>query len=238
VEQIKTLSSTITESLPLSTEQADKLGLYATLVHKRNQNFNLTGHKSPVEIINNLIIASIAPVIKLNVPRGTFFADLGTGAGIPGIPLSVFIKESKGILFDSNHKKIKFVNSASRECEINNVKGISCRIEEEGKNNLYRGVFDWVFSRAMADIYIACELGAPFLKQGGYLFLYTKDLELAENPHVQTHISALGLKLITKTNNTGRKQNDEGLLFKMEKECPALFPRRMTAIKRESKKIV
>ncbi len=237
MEQFETLSSSITKALPLSTEQTKKLVLYALSIHKENQRFNLTGHKSPEEIISNLIIKSIAPVTKLNVPRGTFFADLGTGAGIPGIPLAVFIKESKGILFDSNHKKINFINTASRECDISNIKGVSCRIEEEGKKDLYRETFDWVFSRAMADVYIACELGAPLLKKDGYLFLYSRDVAFAKNPHVGKHISSLGLELIKNVNNREKDYNGEGLLFKKQQECPALFPRRMTAIKRDRKKI-
>lgn len=238
MEQFETLTSSIIKALPLTAEQAKKLACYSSLIHKENQKFNLTGHKSPEEIIKNLIIESIAPVIELNVPRGTYFADLGTGAGIPGIPLAVFIEKSKGVLFDSNHKKIKFINAASKECEITNIKAVSCRIEEEGKKDLYREAFDWVFSRAMADVYIACELSAPLLKKDGYLFLYSKDLELTKNINVQKHISSLGLKLVTNANKEDKDHKDEGLLFKKREECPDLFPRRMAAIKRDRKKIV
>lgn len=239
MEQFKTFSSLITKNLPLTTEKAEQLASYALLINEQNQRYNLTGHKTIDEIIHNLIIESITPVLKLNVPRGTYFADLGTGAGIPGIPLAVFIEESKGILFDSNKKKIKFINSSSKDCQIHNVTGVSCRIEEEGRNDLYRGTFDWVFSRAMADIYIACELGSPLLKKGGYLFLYSRDLELAEKNSVQEHISSLGLELINNTTTDESKSHkDGGLLFRKNKECPSLYPRRMTAIKRERENII
>ena len=238
VEQFKILSTLITRSLPVSKEQADKLTSYALLIHTENQKYNLTGHKTPEEIIDNLIIGSIAPVIKLNVPRGTYFADLGTGAGIPGIPLAVFIEKSRGILFDSNSKKIKFIENASKECGIKNIKGISCRIEEEGRNDKYRGTFDWVFSRAMADIYIACELGAPLLKKGGHLFLFSRGMELVEKQRVQQHVSSLGLEIIQERKNENKSMMDEGILFRMTGECPSLFPRRMAAIRRDREKIV
>lgn len=237
MEQSKALSSIITKALPVSEEQAGKLTRYALMIHNENKRYNLTGHKSVEEIIDNLIIGSIAPIIRLDVPRGTYFADLGTGAGIPGIPLAIFIDQSKGVLFDSNNKKIKFINAVSRGYEINNIKGVSCRIEEEGRNPQYRGTFDWVFSRAMADIYTACELGAPLLKKGGHLFLFSRDMEIANKSEVQQHISSLELEIISETSQ-GKALKDEGMLFRQREECPPLFPRRIAAIKRERGKII
>jgi 16S rRNA (guanine527-N7)-methyltransferase len=242
VEQNEMLSAEIRKKLSFTNEQADKLNSYAQLIHEENRKYNLAGHKTLEEIIENLILGSILPVKKLIVPRGTIFADLGTGAGIPGIPLAVYIEKSQGVLFDSNSKKIRFIESAAAECGINNIKTVNCRIEEAGKNNEYRKSFDWVFSRAMADIYTACELGAPLLKRGGKLFLYSREKELVRSPEFIKHLDNLGLKPESEESGGNKqmetlKAEEEGILLKNIRPCPHEFPRRIAVIRRESDKI-
>jgi 16S rRNA (guanine527-N7)-methyltransferase len=242
VEQNEILSAEIRKKLSFTNDQADKLSSYAQLIHEENRKYNLTGHKTLEEIIENLILGSILPVKKLIVPRGTIFADLGTGAGIPGVPLAVFLNESRGTLFDSNSKKIRFIENAAEECKINNIRAVSCRIEEAGKNNEYRESFDWVFSRAMADIYTACELGAPLLKRGGKLFLYSREKELVRSPEFIKHLDNLGLEPDPEKSGgnkqvEARKAEEEGILLKNIRHCPHEFPRRIAVIRRESNKI-
>ena len=75
-----------------------KLLAYANLLHETNKKFNLTGIPQSMGIIlNTLIIGSIEPVIRLNVPRGTLYADIGSGAGIPGIPMGIIHDHLRGI---------------------------------------------------------------------------------------------------------------------------------------------
>ena len=150
------------------------LAEYAVAIHKENNKHNLTGHKTLPEIIENLIIGSIEPLKNIEVPRGTLFADIGTGAGIPGIPLSVYFNDCRGILFDSNQKKIRFVNKTISDFGLVNVNGIDSRVEDACRCDEYREKFDIVFTRAMSDIYTVAELSAPLLKTGGVVFLYIK----------------------------------------------------------------
>lgn len=242
MEQIEILSAAIRNEINISAARSSKLAAYASLIHSENLKFNLTGHKTLEDILTNLIIKSIIPAVFLNVPRGTFFADLGTGAGIPGIPLAVYIENSRGTLFDSSSKKIRFIQDAAEKCGITNVEAVSCRIEEAGKNPDYRESYDWVFSRAMSDIYTACELGSPLLKKGGRLFLYSKEKDFSLKPEFIKHLGSLGLEHVREKSavyeeTALRNPEQEGILLIKKKQCPHKYPRRIAVIRRESEKL-
>lgn len=207
---------------------------YAETIFSENKKFNLTGHKSLTDITNNLIIGSLEPVKNLNVPRGTLFADFGTGAGIPGIPLAIKYDECNGILFDSNQKKIRFINKYCTSSKISNVKGTDIRVEDAGRMDDFRGKFDIIFTRAMSDIYTIAELGAPLLKIGGYIFLYVNKDQTVFNDYLSEHLLNLGLtEDITGVSDYIKKANlTEGVLLTKTKETDIHFPRRMPVIKR------
>ena len=207
---------------------------YAEMIYNENRKFNLTGNKSLIEIIDNLIVGSLEPLTCMNVPRGTFFADLGTGAGIPGIPVAVKYPEISGILFDSNQKKIDFIDRVAGILKIKNIKAINIRIEDAGRSPEFREKFDLIITRAMSDIYTISELGAPLLKKGGYIYAYTKINREEITDYVYNHISRLGLAV--------RKDSDvkllregtcaEGILIEKVNSTDEKFPRRMAVIKR------
>jgi 16S rRNA (guanine527-N7)-methyltransferase len=239
VEHFKKNLDRISLKYSLNSVQAEMIRLYALCLFEENRKYNLTGHKTIEEILENLIGGSLLPLPGLNVPRGTYFADLGTGAGIPGIPIAVFLEDSTGVLFDSSIKKIKFLTEAAAKCGINRISGVSCRIEEAGRDPQYRESFDWIFSRAMADLYIISEMASPMLKTGGFLYLYSRDRNMAENINVKKHLLVLGLELLSDSGiNTGEEgEGPEGLLLKKVSPCGERFPRRIAAIKREREKI-
>jgi len=204
---------------------------YAAEIFNENKKFNLTGHKNLINIIDNLFIKSLMPLKTLNVPRGTLFADIGTGAGIPGIPLAIKYSESTGVLFDSNHKKINFINRTSKRLGINNVTAVAGRVEELCGEGDYRESFDMVFSRAMSDIYTTTELGAPLLKIDGLLFLFSGEKsELSD--YIVEHINILGLSVENLLSQSSIKDNTEILVLKKIKATDAKYPRRISAIKR------
>ena len=159
-------------------DKTDILEQYGHLIHETNNRFNLTGLKTIEDITNTLIISSLIPFSAINVPRGTLIADIGTGAGIPGIPLSILIKSATFTLFDATNKKIEFITDVITKLGIDNARAINGRIEELGRDELYRETFDWVVTRAMAEPFMATELGAPLLKTGGYLYLYASEKQV------------------------------------------------------------
>ncbi len=210
------------------------LTAYANAIHQENMKFNLTGHKTLAEIIENLIIGSLEPVKNLDVPRGTLFGDLGTGAGIPGIPLAIKYEECRGILFDSNGKKIRFINSIASELGVTNVEGIDIRVEDAGRDGLYREKLDFIFTRAMSDIYTIAELGSPLLKPGGFIYLYVNKSQIDLTDYLLKHISDVGLSADTASADQIIDDGNvsDGMMLVKVKAIDDKYPRRMPVIKR------
>lgn len=223
----------ITDSKKLSL-----LASYAEAIYTENLKYNLTGHKNLSDIIENLIIGSLEPVKNLNVPRGTLFGDLGTGAGIPGIPLAIKYDACSGILFDSNQKKIRFINKIVSELGIGNVKGVDIRVEDAGREVSYREQLDFIFTRAMSDIYTIAELGSPLLKTGGFIYLYVNKSQVELNEYLMEHITDLGLSADTAPVLKNMTDGDitEGMILVKIKETDGKYPRRMPVIKRMASK--
>lgn len=224
-------------------DNEDKLLLlikYAKAIYTENQKYNLTGHKTLSEIIENLIIGSLEPVKGLNVPRGTLFADIGTGAGIPGVPLSIKYDDSRSILFDSNQKKIRFINKTTSAFEIRNVQGVDLRVEDAGRSAEYREKFDLVVTRAMSDIYTISEVSAPLAKTGGFIFLFANKDQINLDDYQLEHLSDIGLSANVPPSSLGQSFMDlhEGLLLVKLKNTDDKYPRRMPVIKRMSSKQV
>ncbi len=218
--------------LILDSGKEEKLITYARMIHETNKKFNLTGFKTIKDIIINLIIGSLDPLSSLNVPRGTMFADIGTGAGIPGVPLAIFHDNWRGFCIDSNRKKISFVKSVIEECGIDNLKAYNGRLEDIARNEM-RETCDCVFSRALGEIFLVLEVGAPLLREQGLLYIYShaapEELPSAEC----SHAAAVGLTLLQRPGYAEYGVGDCGLLFLKSGATESRYPRKMAVIKRD-----
>ena len=217
-----------------SNGQKDTLQSFAESIFKYNSKFNLTGHQTIDKIYANLIMESITPILRLDVPRGTSFADMGTGSGIPGIPISVILPQVSGVLFDSNIKKINFINKFIKDNTISNVKAICGRVEELGHIEDFRESFDIVFSRAFNDIYITIELGASLVKKDGFIYIYSNVKSHDISHGILDHIKKLGLDL--EHNHSKYNISETGILLKKTTHLEEKYPRKFSVLKRESKK--
>jgi 16S rRNA (guanine527-N7)-methyltransferase len=218
----------------ISSNQKNLLQSFADNIFKYNNKFNLTGHQTIEKIHTDLIMESIRPILELDVPRGTSFADMGTGSGIPGIPLAIILPHTSGILIDSNMKKINFINKFVKNSSISNIKALCGRIEELGHAVDLRESFDIVFSRAFNDIYITIELGASLVKENGFIYIYSnvKSNELCNE--ILNHIKKLGLSL--ELNHSEYNISDAGIILKKIAPLEEKYPRKFSVLKRESKK--
>jgi len=223
-------------NIPAGDDRLELLCRYARLVVESNRKFNLTGYSSIEEVEEGLIINSIDPLKGLNVPRGTSFVDIGTGAGVPGLPLSIFHRGLRGLLLDSNTKKIRFIQGVVADLGLNNVEARSIRLEEAGHKDELRGKFDFLFARALGNPYFTIEMGAPLLKEGGHLYMYSNIR--AEDLHgdVLHHGERLGVVIVESGERDLLGISHEGLLFKKISATADAYPRRFSVVKRESKR--
>ena len=146
----------------LSTEQLDKLDKYKDLLLEYNKHTNLTAIKDENMVYLKHFYDCLTVV---NYIEDGNLLDIGTGAGFPGMVLAIFKPNMNFTLLDSNNKKIKFLEYLKDNLDINNVELIHDRAEDYVKNNIEK--FDYVTSRAVADLRILLELGIPALKING-----------------------------------------------------------------------
>ncbi len=130
---------------PLDDKQQNTLIKYVELLNKWNKTYNLTAVRKSEQMVTRHLLdsLSICPYI-----RGKHILDVGTGAGLPGIPLAVIFSDRQFTLLDSNNKKTRFVIQAVSELELPNVDVVQSRVEEFESEVL----FDTIISRAYSAI--------------------------------------------------------------------------------------
>ncbi len=128
---------------PLDDTQQAALLKYVELLEKWNKAYNLTAVRQPDQMIIRHLLDSLSICPYL---RGKSILDVGTGAGLPGIPLAIAFPDRQFTLLDSNNKKTRFVVQAVSELELPNVDVVQSRVE-----NFQSAVrFDTIITRAYA----------------------------------------------------------------------------------------
>ena len=137
----------------LNSDQLNKVNEFANLIYSENKKFNLTGLKNIEDIKKTLIYESIHSLnyANINLESSSKVIDVGTGAGIPGIPFKIINDKPSLILVDSNHKKCNFINKVINELGLD-IKIICARIEEIAHENEHRESYDVCLSRAVSNI--------------------------------------------------------------------------------------
>lgn len=145
---------------PLAPDQVEKLNTYLTLLAAWNHAFNLTAITEPHEMVYLHIIDSLSANPFLH---GTRFLDVGTGAGLPGIPLAITHPEQHWVLLDKNGKKNRFLTQAIAELGLSHVKTAQTRAEDFKPT----AGFDSILSRAYGSLCLFLETTEHLLNPGG-----------------------------------------------------------------------
>lgn len=156
------LNAATTIGISLSQEQAEKLVHYVELLARWNATYNLTAVRDPSEMLDRHIIdsLSVAPFIDADV-----IMDVGTGPGLPGIPLALLFPNKRFTLVDSNIKKTRFLTQALITLGLKNVEVLHTRIE----NLIGKRTFPLIISRAFTAADNFSELCGPCLSENGKL---------------------------------------------------------------------
>jgi 16S rRNA (guanine527-N7)-methyltransferase len=149
-------------NLSLSDDKIDRLFDFIKLIEKWNKAYNLTAIRDREDMVRLHLLDSlaIAPFIE-----GKRVIDIGTGAGLPGIPLAIYWPEIEFTLLDSNAKKTRFVQQAILELKLKNVSVCHNRVEHYYPDKS----FNTVITRAFASLSDIVELTAHLLDKDGVL---------------------------------------------------------------------
>ena len=180
----------------LNDIQLEQLDKYYEILVEWNSFMNLTGITEYEEVMLKHYLDSL--VLRLPIDGSNLnikLIDVGTGAGFPGIPLDIMNPQTSFVLLDSLNKRINFLNEVCNLCNLSNVITIHGRAEEISRKDEYREKFDYVVSRAVANMSTLLEYCTPFLKVGGQFISYKSGKVEEELSGAQNAMKILGCKL-------------------------------------------
>ncbi|MFC3094172.1 16S rRNA (guanine(527)-N(7))-methyltransferase RsmG [Alteromonas sediminis] len=137
----------------ISETQQAKLIDYVCMIHKWNKAYNLTSVREPEAMLTKHIVDSVAVMPYL---QGSRFIDVGTGPGLPGIPLAIMMPHAQFTLLDSLGKRVRFMKQCAHEMKIENIFPIQSRVEDHCPEKVYDGVLSRAFA-SLKDMLHWCE---------------------------------------------------------------------------------
>jgi len=149
----------------LSPGQARLLEHYAALITVWNRRLRLTGVRSAEDAVRVLILGAL-DILRFLPAQGVIL-DLGSGAGVPGIPIAALRPSAQVVLLEASRKKAAFLELASRELGLANVTVLNARAETLGRDPDHREHYDAVTARALAPLRVLVEYALPLLRMGG-----------------------------------------------------------------------
>lgn len=228
---LKKLNIEITD---IQTEQFEK---YSDLLKEWNEKINLTAITDDDGISIKHFLDCILLLKYIDIPENASVADIGTGAGFPGLPVKIMRSDVSLCLVDSLNKRINFLNEVKTQLGLDDVQCIHSRAEELARKREYREKFDFVLSRAVANLTVLCEYCLPFLRIGG-TFVALKSSEIKEETEeALSMIGNLGGKVKEIISAPLPESDITRSLVVIEKvrETPKSFPRSSKRIKQSRK---
>ena len=209
-----------------SVEQLEKFYKYMNLLIEWNEKMNLTAITEPNDIILKHFIDSIT--INKYIENSVKVVDVGTGAGFPGIPLSIIRPDLQITLVDSLNKRLIFLQEIKKELELKNIDIVHARAEEFGQNKNYRETFDIATSRAVANLSTLSEYLVPLVKiKGKCVCMKASDAE-EEIKQAENAVNILGGKIV-KVEKFNLPNSDIGrtiIIINKEKSTNGKYPRK------------
>ena len=221
-------------SVPLSAEEIHAFQIYASMLKEKNKVMNLTAIEDDRGIAMKHFIDSLTlcPYIREEETRSKgsgalTFADVGTGAGFPGLPVKISCPELSVTLMDSLEKRLKFLDEVITALDLKDCTTVHSRAEDAGRNRKYREKYDIVTARAVAKLSVLAEYCLPLVKVGG-VFLAMKARSEEEEAEGTKAVTLLG-GTIEKTDTftlPGTDMERTIIVVRKIRPTPARFPRK------------
>jgi 16S rRNA (guanine527-N7)-methyltransferase len=158
--------------LEWNIEQKIKLQRYVQLLMEGLKKQRLTGEKTREGLVFKQIYDCIYPLQLLDFRDGVKTVDLGSGAGLPGIPIKILQPDLQMYLLEANKRKAEFLAMASEKLKLENVFILHGRAEEFANSIQHREQYAQLVCKAVASIAVLVEIALPLLKIGGVALFY------------------------------------------------------------------
>lgn len=213
-------------ALTVTAEQEELFARFLTLLLDYNQHVNLTSITDPTEVAVKHFIDSLTVHTVWHPQAGERALDLGTGAGLPGIPLAIMHPDLSMVLNDSVRKKVVFLQQAVAQLQLGNCRVVCARAEELGRQAEYREQCNAVFVRAVAHLAVLVEYALPLLKVGGVLICLKGPGGVREVDESQRALELLG-GVVTEVHPLTVAGAGERVLILVQKKrpTPRAYPR-------------
>lgn len=214
-------------NLEFDEEKYSQFVEYKKLIQEWNEKINLTAITDDEGVMKKHFIDSIKVFNFEGLLDAQCVIDIGTGAGLPGIPMKIVRPNMKVVLLDSLMKRVNFLNEVIAKLGLDDIKAIHGRAEDYGKAE-YRECFDVAVSRAVANMTLLTELCMPFVKVGGYFVAMKGPGADAEIADAKAAIAMLGGKLeqVIEVEIEESDLKHNLVIVKKIKPTPQQFPRK------------
>lgn len=212
---------------------AEHLSRYGQLLLEKNQVMNLTAITEPDQVAT-LHMLDCAALLQYCDFQNKRLLDVGTGAGFPGMVLKILNPSLDVTLLDSLNKRLEWLEEISTVLALQNVRTVHARAEEKAAEEDFREGFDFVTSRAVADLRMLCELCLPYVKVGGQMLAMKSAQSMEEISSAARAVSILGGRLLSACDYTIPGTNVTHRVVRIEKIAPTpmKYPRRFAQIKK------
>lgn len=212
--------------IEFNDKQLEQFYEYMNLLLEWNEKINLTAIVEPEDVILKHFIDSLT--INKYIEKNKTIADVGTGAGFPGIPLKIYRPDLKVVLVDSLNKRINFLNDVIAKLDLEDISTVHSRIEDFGKDKKYRESFDYVTARAVANLTTLSEYLIPISKVNGMCICMKGNEVEGEIRDSEKAINLLGGKIekVDSFNLPGSDISRNVIIIDKIKNTPNKYPRK------------
>jgi 16S rRNA (guanine527-N7)-methyltransferase len=191
---------------------------------------NVIGTRDVDSILMDHVLDSLSCFLHEPLFCAWRVADVGSGGGLPGIPIKILRPDLAMTLVESTGKKARFLRHAVDGLSLRGLEVANTRVEDLGRVGEHRGAYDVVTCRAVARLSVVAEYCVPLLETGGCVIAMKGRLEPEELAEGNRAVDALGAKVVETTRvpmlpEVGEKDRNLVILEKI-RQTPAQYPRR------------
>jgi len=202
----------------------NKLGRYLAQLLEANKQFNLTAITEPHEAWTRHILDSLTLVPYLISAEAKRIIDIGSGGGLPGIPLAIVMPHAQFTLVESTGKKARFLEDVAQTLDLPNVNVLNERAETLGRDygeGGHRETYDAVIARAVGRLPVLLELTVPLAKVGGHVLAMKGEKYAEEIANAKQALHLLHAHVV----DSHQTPTGTNVVIEKQRKTPRVYPR-------------